>query len=72
MSSILDSITVLIRPGLEDLGISDSEVVLGFFLPSPKAEPTYSESEVAQSCPTLCDPVGCSPPGFSIHGIFQA
>ena len=31
-----------------------------------------SESEVAQSCPTLCDPVDCSPPGFSIHGIFQA
>ena len=27
---------------------------------------------VTQSCPTLCDPMGCSPPGFSIHGIFQA
>ena len=31
-----------------------------------------SESEVAQSCPTLCDPMDCSLPGFSIHGIFQA
>ena len=31
-----------------------------------------SESEVAQSCPTLCNPMGCSLPGFSIHGIFQA
>ena len=31
-----------------------------------------SESEVTQSCPTLCDPVDCSPPGFSIHGILQA
>ena len=31
-----------------------------------------SESEVAQSCPTLSDPIDCSPPGFSIHGIFQA
>ena len=30
-----------------------------------------SESEVAQSCPTLSDPMDCSPPGFSIHGIFQ-
>ena len=30
------------------------------------------ESEVTQSCPTLCDPVDCSPPGSSIHGIFQA
>ena len=29
-------------------------------------------SEVAQSCPTLCDPVDCSPPGSSIHGILQA
>ena len=31
-----------------------------------------SESEVTQSCPTLCDPMDCSPPGSSIHGIFQA
>ena len=28
--------------------------------------------EVAQSCPTLRDPMDCSPPGSSIHGIFQA
>ena len=31
-----------------------------------------SESEAAQSCPTLSDPMDCSPPGSSIHGIFQA
>ena len=31
-----------------------------------------SESEVAQSYPTLCDPVDCSPPGSSVHGILQA
>ena len=31
-----------------------------------------SESEVGQSCLTLCDPMDCSLPGFSIHGIFQA
>ena len=30
------------------------------------------ESEVAQSCPTLCDPTDYSPPGSSVHGIFQA
>ena len=30
------------------------------------------ESEVAQSCPTLCNPMDCIPPGSSIHGIFQA
>ena len=31
-----------------------------------------SESEVAQLCPTLSDSMDCSPPGSSIHGIFQA
>ena len=31
-----------------------------------------SESEVAQSCPTLSDPMDCSLPGSSIHDIFQA
>ena len=27
---------------------------------------------VTQSCPTLCDPMDCNPPGFSVHGILQA
>ena len=31
-----------------------------------------SESEVAQSCPTLSDPMDCSLLGSSVHGIFQA
>ena len=31
-----------------------------------------SEGEVAQSCPTLCDPMDCSLPGSCVHGIFQA
>ena len=31
-----------------------------------------SESEVTQSCPTLSDPMDCSLPGSSVHGIFQA
>ena len=30
------------------------------------------ESEVTQLCPTLCDPMGCSLPGSSVHEIFQA
>ena len=29
-------------------------------------------SEVPQACPTLCDPMDCSPPGSSVHGIFEA
>ena len=31
-----------------------------------------SENEVAQSCLTLSDPMDCSPPGSTVHGIFQA
>ena len=31
-----------------------------------------SESEVTQPCPTLSDPMDCSLPGSSVHGIFQA
>ena len=31
-----------------------------------------SESKVNQSCPTLSDPMDCSPPGSLVHGIFQA
>ena len=38
-----------------------------FFLPS---EPPAAK--LLQSCPTLCDPMDCSPPGFSVHGILQA
>ena len=40
-----------------------------FFLQCMKVK---SESEVAQSCPTLCDPMDCSLPASSAHGIFQA
>ena len=38
----------------------------------PQCVKVKSESEVAQSCPTLRDPMDCSLPGSSIHGIFQA
>ena len=33
---------------------------------------THSVCLGAQSCLTLCDPLGCSPPGSPVHGIFQA
>ena len=33
---------------------------------------SLTHCEVAQSCPTLCNPMDCSLPGFSVHGIFQA
>ena len=38
----------------------------------PVSSYPVSESEVAQSCPTLCDPMDCSLSGSSVHGIFQA
>ena len=51
------------------LGFSRREHWNGLLFPSVVNE---SESEVAQSCPTLSDPMDCSLPGFSVHGIFQA
>ena len=32
----------------------------------------YITTYITQSCPTLCDPMDCGLPGFSVHGIFQA
>ena len=53
------------------LGFSRQEHWSGLPFPSPVHE-SENESEVAQSYPTLSDPMDCSPPGSSIHGIFQA
>ena len=52
------------------LGLSKQEHWSGLPFPSPIK--VKSESEVAQSCPTPSDPMDCSLPGSSIHGIFQA
>ena len=51
------------------LGFSRQEHWSGLPFPSSMHE---SESEVAQSCLTLSDPVDCSLPGSSIHGIFRS
>ena len=53
------------------LGFSSKNTGVGcrFLLQCMKVK---SESEVAQLCPTLRYPMDCSPPGSSIHGIFQA
>ena len=53
------------------LGFSRQEHWSGLPFLSPMHE-VKSESEVAQSCPTLHDSMDCSLPGSSIHGIFQA
>jgi len=47
----------------------NTEVGCHFLLQCRKVK---SESEVVQSCPTLSDPMDCSLPGSSVHGIFQA
>ena len=49
----------------------DKEHWSGLPFPSPSRK-VKSESEVAQSCPTLRDPMDCSLPGSSVHGIFHA
>ena len=53
------------------LGFSRQEHWSGLPFPSPMHE-RKSEREVAQSCPTPSNPMDCSLPGSSIHGIFQA
>ena len=53
------------------LGFSSQERWSGLPFPSPMHE-VKSESEVVQSCLTLLDPMDCSLPGSSVHGIFQA
>ena len=50
-------------------GLNPSPALQVDSLPS---EPLESESELAQLCPTLCDPMDCSLLGSSVHGIFQA
>ena len=54
--------------------LENSEVATGLekvsFHSNPKER--KKESEVAQSCSALCDPMDCNLPGFPIHGIFQA
>ena len=53
--------------------VSCSSCIAGrFFTAEPSGKPKYSMWLVAQSCLTLCDPMGCSPSGSSFHGILQA
>ena len=55
-----------------DSPIKNTGVGCHFLLQCMKVEWKWSESEVAQSCPTCSDPMDCSLPGSSVHGIFQA
>ena len=60
---------------LEEIFVSYSLTVPPSFCLSPagrKKGNSFSLSEVTQSCPTLWDPMDCSPSGSSVHGILQA
>ena len=65
---------------LHSLHLTNSEAGLSRFSDLPKfiwvstwqKVKVESESEVAQSCPTLCDPMDCSLPDSSVHGIIQS
>ena len=61
-------------PGdLPNPGIKPTFLALaGRFFTTEFSGKVKGEGEVAHSCPTLCDPMDCSLPGFSIHGILQA
>ena len=69
--SYLLALPPFIRPHLDILGYSSYLKILDhiskFLVPGKE-----SESEVMQSCPTLCYPVDYSPPCSSVHGILQA
>ena len=57
------------------MGFSGQQYWSGVPLPSPTycvAAAAAAAAKSLQSCPTLCDPIDGSPPGFSVHGIFQA
>ena len=54
------------------LGFSRQEHWSGVAIAFSSAWKWKVKSEVSQSCPTLSNPIDCSPPGSSVHGIFQA
>jgi len=77
---ILEEVAVFYSRDLSNPGIEPESLVspaLGrwilYYCAAWEALKSYeSESEVAQLCPTLCDPMDCSIPGFSVHEILQA
>ena len=54
----------VLRPRSTDSSLAVTVVITSYLI--------VKESEVVQSCPTLWDPMDCSLPGFSVHGILQA
>ena len=63
-------------PGIEPMSLVSLPLAGGFFTTERAVKPILMFAAAAakslQLCPTLCDPIDSSPPGSSIHGIFQA
>ena len=58
-------------PGIKPVSVTFPALACGFFTTNAITCPV-SAVKVTQSCPTLCDPMDCSLPGSSVHGILQA
>ena len=83
MAQTAKSLLAMWETLVQSLGQKDSlekemaihSIILGWEIPQTeepgRLQSMGLQSEVAQSCPTLCDPVDCSLPGFSVHGILQ-
>ena len=76
MSPVLYGSHSLLQGGLLDPGIEPGSPTLqaDALLAEPPEKPRKADQirSVAQSCPTLSNPMDCSPLGSSVHGIFQA
>ena len=63
-------------PGIEPVSLASPTLAGGFFTTAPPGKPRNPRvcmyTRLLQSRPTPCDPVDCSPPGSSVHGILQA
>ena len=60
------------NPGIEPTSLRSPALVTGFFITKPSAAAAAAAAKSLQSCPTLSNPMDCSPPGSSVHGILQA
>ena len=60
------------QKGLKETASGRYHLIVRYEIPDKKTTENKSGSEVTQSCPTLCDPMNCSPPGSSFQWIFQA
>ena len=70
-SHLLSLVTLIFVMVISPSGMFFSQL-MACLVPSQLLKKERKESEVAQSCLTLCNPMDCSLPGFSVYGIFQA